>query len=98
MEAAIVSLYLLYSNENISTAFPMMQAKLNELQSQIPDVRSLVFLFLDSWKRSLHTPNGQQIVRLQVLYRHHQEWRLLVHTRSRVYYLRRNKLRLWRER
>lgn len=38
----------------------------------------------------IQTPNKQQIVRLQ------SGRRLYVFTRSRVYYLRRGKLRLWR--
>jgi len=37
------------------------------------------------------TPNGQVIMRVDAPGR-----RLYVYTRSRVYYLRRNKLRLWR--
>jgi hypothetical protein len=39
----------------------------------------------------IQTPNGQQITGLRAPGR-----RLFVHTRSRIYYLRRNKLRLWR--
>ena len=41
------------------------------------------------------TPNGQQITGLRVLRRHGKDWRLLVETRGRVYYLRRGKLRSW---
>lgn len=44
----------------------------------------------------LRTPNRQEITGLVVKRRDGRDFRLLVHTRSRVYYLRRNKLRLWR--
>jgi len=43
--------------------------------------------------RTIRTPNGLPVTRLG-----HSRGHLLVYTRSRIYYVRRGKMRLWKKR